>query len=175
MLAAAARSIYIHFPYCHRLCPYCDFNKYVAQSDNVSQRELTTAFVRELERWAGVLSASRRASPIASVYFGGGTPSLAPVAFHDAVLTTIRRCFDVDAQCEVTCEANPTDAETSKLRDLRAAGVNRLSLGVQSFKPAELEFLGRNHSRADAIAAVETATRLFDRVRCGWLLDVVAL
>jgi putative oxygen-independent coproporphyrinogen III oxidase len=160
------RGLYIHFPYCRRLCPYCNFNKYLdtsAVASQAPQARLADAFAREIASWSKILDNVRQ--PITSIFFGGGSPSSADVKFHDVVLSAVRSNFAVDSDdCEVTIEVNPTDVEVEKLRDLRNVGFNRISLGVQSFDNDDLQTLGRNHRRGEAIRAVESAVTKFDRV-----------
>jgi len=149
--------VYVHWPYCARLCPYCDFNVYKNREINAAR--WLAALTRDLSYWAG------RTPPrkLTSLYFGGGTPSLAPLAVLEGVIAACASLWGFDDNAEITIEANPTDAEQSLFRAFAAAGVNRLSLGVQSFDDAALKFLGRDHDGAAARRAVETALSVFDR------------
>jgi len=158
MNEARAFGIYVHWPYCTRICPYCDFNIY--KNRDIDAVRWADALSRDLEHWA----AQTKGRKLTSLYFGGGTPSLAPVSVIESVIQTCGRLWGFEPDPEITLEANPTDAEQSKFHAFAAAGVNRLSLGVQSFRDNALKFLGRNHNAATARKAIETAQRAFDRV-----------
>ncbi|MFC7476546.1 radical SAM family heme chaperone HemW [Dankookia sp. GCM10030260] len=151
-------ALYLHWPFCASKCPYCDFNSHVR--DRIDQGRWRDALRRELAREAG--RAGRR--PLASIFFGGGTPSLMDPETAAALIADARRLFDAPDDLEVTLEANPTSVEAAKLAAFRAAGVNRLSLGVQSLDAEALRFLGRRHDVAQAIAALEAARGLFPRL-----------
>jgi oxygen-independent coproporphyrinogen-3 oxidase len=151
-------ALYIHWPFCAAKCPYCDFNSHVR--DRVDQAAFAAALRTELAREAG--RAGRR--PLASIFFGGGTPSLMAPSTAAALIEDATRLFDPLPDIEITLEANPTSVERAKLRDFRAAGVNRASLGVQALDPAALAFLGRKHDTAQAIAALEHAREIFPRL-----------
>lgn len=151
-------NIYIHWPFCLSKCPYCDFNSHV--EERVDHARWRRALTRELETFAGE-TAGRS---IGSVFFGGGTPSLMQPDTAATLIEAIRRLWPAGALCEITLEANPTSAEAGRFRAFRAAGVNRLSIGVQSFDDATLRFLGRAHSAAEARRAVEMALESFERV-----------
>jgi putative oxygen-independent coproporphyrinogen III oxidase len=146
--------VYVHFPYCLSKCPYCDFASYVAS--RVPHEEYARAIQLELRLRAGEFVGL---GTVRSVFFGGGTPSLWDVGCVDAVLRAIERTFPVAAEVEVSLEANPGAADAERFRALREAGVNRLSLGVQSFADRALHTLGRRHSGVEAEAAVERALR----------------
>jgi oxygen-independent coproporphyrinogen-3 oxidase len=153
-----AFGIYIHWPYCAAKCPYCDFNSHV-------KRELTegaylAAILREL-RFYAELTPGRRVS---SIFFGGGTPSLMLPSTVDAILDAIAAQWPVEPDAEITLEANPSSVEAERFADIRAAGVNRVSLGVQSFDEGQLRFLGRLHDAAEAREAIAIANRHFARV-----------
>jgi putative oxygen-independent coproporphyrinogen III oxidase len=151
------RAVYIHWPFCESKCPYCDFNSHVRETvDHDRWRE---ALCREV-RWWGERAPD---GPITSVFLGGGTPSLMAPGTTSAVLAEIDRCFCLADDCEITLEANPSSVEAGRFRDFRAAGVNRLSLGVQSFDDDTLRFLGRAHDASQALAAIDTARTVFDR------------
>lgn len=150
--------VYIHWPFCLSKCPYCDFNSHVVA--NVDQRQWANALARELAHMRD-LTGPRRVS---SIFFGGGTPSLMDVATVDAVLTQIARLWTVDADVEISLEANPTSVEAERFRGYRQAGVNRLSLGVQSLDDRQLKFLGRLHSANEALAAISLARDIFPRL-----------
>ena len=151
-------ALYIHWPFCVAKCPYCDFNSHVR--DTIPQTRFAAALRTELAWEAARLG--RR--PLRSIFFGGGTPSLMVPATVAALIDDARRLFEPADDIEITLEANPTSVEAGRLAEFRAAGVNRVSLGVQSLDPAALQMLGRQHSAAQAIVALETARRLFPRV-----------
>ncbi len=148
-------AVYIHWPFCRSKCPYCDFNSVAAGS--IDQGRWRRALLRELEHFAG----QTRGRTVTSVFFGGGTPSLMDPATLDALVSFVHARWPVAADLEITLEANPTRA--GRFADFAAAGVNRLSLGVQSFDDAELAFLGRTHDGAAARAALALAERIFRR------------
>lgn len=149
--------LYVHWPFCSRICPYCDFNIY--RDRGVEQSAWIRVFTEELRFWR----AHTGKRPLASIYFGGGTPSLMPVPVLEAVLGEAEALFGFVPGAEITLEANPTDAETDRLRQFRQAGVNRLSLGIQSLRDQHLEFLGRNHDANEARRAIAEVLGLFDR------------
>lgn len=151
-------ALYIHWPFCAAKCPYCDFNSHVR--DRVDQPAFAAALRAELAREAA--RADRR--PLASIFFGGGTPSLMAPATAAALIEDATRLFDPLPDIEITLEANPTSVEREKLRDFRAAGVNRVSLGVQALDPSALGFLGRKHDAPEAIRALGFAREIFPRV-----------
>ncbi len=152
-------SLYIHWPYCSRICPYCDFNV-TRDRGQASQRALFDAILRDMRTQAVNLGPRQ----LASVFFGGGTPSLLPPEWVAELIAQAKQLFPYTDDIEITLEANPTDAEISRYEGFRAAGINRLSLGVQSLDNAALKFLGRNHSAAEAIRGIETAQKVFGRV-----------
>ena len=155
-------ALYIHWPFCLRKCPYCDFNSHVREGiDQAAWRE---GLLRELRHEAARANGAGGPRPLASIFFGGGTPSLMPPATVAALIEEARRLFDAPADLEVTLEANPTSVEAARLAEIRAAGVNRLSLGIQALDPAALRFLGREHSAAEAVAALETGRAIFPRL-----------
>jgi oxygen-independent coproporphyrinogen-3 oxidase len=149
--------LYVHWPFCKSKCPYCDFNSHVR--DGVEHERWRRALVAELRHFARQ-TAGRTLS---SIFFGGGTPSLMEAATVAAVIDGAASSWPLAPDLEITLEANPTSVEAGKFRDFRAAGVNRISLGVQSLDPAALRFLGRQHSANEAIAAIELARSQFDR------------
>lgn len=151
-------ALYLHWPFCLSKCPYCDFNSHVRE--RIDQDRFAAALLAELRHEAA--RTGRR--PLASIFFGGGTPSLMAPATAAALIAEARALFAPLPDCEVTLEANPTSVEAGKLRAFREAGVNRLSLGVQSLDAAALAFLGRRHSRDEAIAALELARATFPRL-----------
>ena len=157
--ADRALGVYVHWPYCARICPYCDFNV-VRDRGQAEQRALAAAIVQDLEAHAG-LTGPRR---LVSVFFGGGTPSLMDPDEVGRILEAARRLWPADGPIEVALEANPTDAEAARFAALAAAGVERLSLGVQSIRDEALALLGRNHSAAEGLAALKVAAAVFPRV-----------
>ena len=151
--------LYVHWPFCAAKCPYCDFNSHVRHRP-VDQAAYAAALVRELEH---VVATSDRA-PITSVFFGGGTPSLMEARTVETVMEGIARLCDLAPEAEVTLEANPTSVDASRFRAYRAAGVNRVSLGVQSLRDEQLRFLGRLHTADEARAAIGLARETFPRM-----------
>jgi oxygen-independent coproporphyrinogen-3 oxidase len=151
--------VYVHWPYCARICPYCDFNVVKARGGE-EPAQLARAIVRDLEGQAA-LTGPRE---LTSIFFGGGTPSLMDPAWAAEIVAAARRLWSPAADLEVTLEANPTDAEAARFQGFAAAGVNRLSLGLQSLDDAALSFLGRNHDAAAAIRAAEAARAAFPRL-----------
>ncbi len=153
-----AFGIYIHWPYCAAKCPYCDFNSHVKR--DLSEAGYLSSILRELAYYAG-LAPGRNVS---SVFFGGGTPSLMEPETAGQILDAIAAMWPVAADAEITLEANPSSVEAGRFAGFRAAGVNRVSLGVQSLHDDQLRFLGRLHDAAEARAAVGIANRHFSRV-----------
>ncbi len=153
-------ALYVHWPFCLHRCPYCDFNSHVRP--RLPQEDFRRALLAELDR-AGAETAGRT---LDAVYFGGGTPSLMEPATVAAVLARTARWWRLPAEAEITLEANPTSAEAARFRDFRAAGVGRLSLGVQALDEAGLRLLGRRHTAAEALAALERAAAIFPRWSC---------
>jgi len=152
--------IYVHWPFCTAKCPYCDFNSHVRS--RIDENGWIDAIVRELEWVAGLQGAER---PIVeTVFFGGGTPSLMQGSSVQRTLDTIARLWRIANDVEVTLEANPASADAARFRDYRAAGVNRLSLGMQALNDRDLKMLGRLHDVAEARAALKLATANFNRV-----------
>ena len=149
--------LYVHWPFCARICPYCDFNVY--RDRDVEANAWSDALIADLDYWATRIE--RR--PLTSVYFGGGTPSLAPPAVIEKVLHQAEKLFGFEGDIEITLEANPDDAGEAAFERFAGAGVNRLSLGVQSFSDQALQFLGRNHDSETARAAIRMAQRIFPR------------
>ena len=156
-------SLYLHLPWCLKKCPYCDFNSHEWRSDGAGSNALPEA------RYVDALIADLESAlpliwgrPIHSVFIGGGTPSLFSPAAIDRLLGAVRARLPLEPNCEITLEANPGTFEKNRFRAFRAAGVNRLSIGVQSFNDAHLQALGRVHDRAQAVAALEEASAAFD-------------
>jgi putative oxygen-independent coproporphyrinogen III oxidase len=151
-------ALYVHWPFCLAKCPYCDFNSHVR--DRIDQTRFAAALRRELATEAARLGRRR----LTSVFFGGGTPSLMDPTTVAALLDDAAGFFSAAEDLEVTLEANPTSIEAGRLADYRAAGVNRVSIGIQSLDEAALRTLGRQHSANEAVAALALARRLFPRV-----------
>jgi oxygen-independent coproporphyrinogen-3 oxidase len=150
--------VYIHWPFCASKCPYCDFNSHV-RADGVDEARFLRALLRELARWAEMAPGRT----VGSIFFGGGTPSLMHPASVAALIAATAEHWRLAADAEITLEANPSSVEAARLRGYRQAGVNRVSLGVQSLIDSELRALGRRHTRAEALAAIATAQGVFER------------
>ena len=149
--------VYVHWPFCLSKCPYCDFNSHVREA--VDQARWRSALIAELRHYQ-----ARTADRIVdSVFFGGGTPSLMPPETVGAVIAAIRDLWPVANDVEITMEANPTSVEAARFEAVRAAGVNRVSLGVQALDAEALRFLGRAHGVDEALAAIATAREVFAR------------
>ena len=159
MTRLAPLGVYVHWPYCARICPYCDFNVFKHRGGE-APRALAAAIVADLKAQAE-LTGPRE---LVSVFFGGGTPSLMDPAWVAEVVAAARGLWPAEDPVEIALEANPTDAEAGRFAALAAAGVERLSLGVQSLHDDALAFLGRNHSAAEARKAMAVAARLFPRL-----------
>lgn len=151
-------ALYIHWPFCVSKCPYCDFNSHVREA--VDQPAWRAALLADLAHEAALLPGHR----LTSIFFGGGTPSLMPPETVAALIDAACRRWPVADDIEITLEANPSSVEAARFADLAAAGVNRVSLGIQSFHDDALAFLGRAHDAAEALAALETAQQNFARV-----------
>lgn len=149
--------LYIHWPFCAAKCPYCDFNSHVA--DTIDHVEWCQTYLKALDYYAD-LTPDRS---INSIFFGGGTPSLMRPETVSAIIDKVQQKWTISNDIEITLEANPTSVERDKFQAFRDAGVNRVSLGVQSFHDDDLKFLGRGHSSAEAITAIETARSIFER------------
>ena len=150
--------LYLHWPFCESKCPYCDFNSHVAQGIRYDRWQ--AAFVAEIGR-AGLETSGRI---LQTVYFGGGTPSLMAPDLVAAILDMVRRTWRIANDLEVTLEANPGSVETGKFRAFRDAGITRVSLGVQAMNDHDLRLLGRRHTVAEALRALDVARTNFDRV-----------
>jgi putative oxygen-independent coproporphyrinogen III oxidase len=151
-------ALYIHWPFCLAKCPYCDFNSHVR--DRIPQARFRAALSRELA-WEASRLGSRK---LTSIFFGGGTPSLMEPETVAGLIDDARRLFPPADDVEITLEANPTSVEAGRFVAFRDAGVNRVSIGVQSLDPKVLALLGRQHSAAQAIDALETARAIFPRI-----------
>ncbi len=153
-----ALALYVHWPFCLAKCPYCDFNSHVRE--RIDQTRFAATLRRELATEAARLGRRR----LTSVFFGGGTPSLMDASTVGALVDDAVRYFDPADDLEITLEANPTSIEAGRLAGYRTAGVNRVSIGIQSLDETALRLLGRQHSAAEAVAALALARRLFPRV-----------
>jgi putative oxygen-independent coproporphyrinogen III oxidase len=153
-----AKALYIHWPYCLAKCPYCDFNSHVRKT--VEQPQWQAALLADLRHEAHAGGGEK----LESVFFGGGTPSLMPPALVAKLLNEAERLWGFAPGIEITLEANPSSVEAANFAALAAAGVNRVSLGVQSFEDEALRFLGRLHDAQEAVSAIAVAQRHFARV-----------
>jgi oxygen-independent coproporphyrinogen-3 oxidase len=151
-------ALYVHWPFCVSKCPYCDFNSHVRESvdQEVWREALLADLAHEARRTEGL--------SLSSIFFGGGTPSLMPPATVAALIEAAERQWGFASGIEITLEANPSSVEAARFADLAAAGVNRVSLGLQSLDDQALRFLGRAHDAAEGLAALTTAQRHFGRV-----------
>jgi len=152
-------ALYVHFPWCERKCPYCDFNSH-EQFKPAEQSDYIDALLNDLKQQLGSLYQR----PLHSIFLGGGTPSLFSGDSIERLLGAIDKRWGIGRDVEVTMEANPGSAEADRFRSYRNAGVNRLSLGIQSFADRHLKALGRIHDRDQAIRAIEAARLNFDRI-----------
>lgn len=151
-------ALYVHFPWCVRKCPYCDFNSHEAAAAGIPEDEYLSALRADLETALPLVWGRT----IVSVFIGGGTPSLLSARGLDRLLSDLRALLPLEPACEITLEANPGTFEAAKFAAYRVSGINRLSIGIQSFDEAKLAALGRIHDRDQALAAVEVAHRNFD-------------
>ena len=152
-------ALYIHIPYCIQKCPYCDFNSH-AITDRLPEKAYIDALLFDLQQELPNIWGRK----IYSIFIGGGTPTVFQAASIDYLLNNIRALLPLTPECEITLEANPNSSDANKFADLRQAGVNRLSIGVQSFNPQHLSRLGRIHTAHEARQAVEIATKIFQQV-----------
>jgi putative oxygen-independent coproporphyrinogen III oxidase len=157
-MSAESLALYVHWPFCVSKCPYCDFNSHVRAS--INQDQWCKALLADLAHEARLLPGRR----LGSIFFGGGTPSLMEPATVGAIINAAVAHWNADERIEITLEANPNSVEAARFADLAAAGVNRVSLGLQSFDNTALAFLGRAHSAAEGFAALATAQKHFRRV-----------
>lgn len=149
-------SLYIHWPFCASKCPYCDFNSHVIR--DIDLNKFADAYFRDFEILAEILNSYE----VSSVYFGGGTPSLMPISVMEKILNSVFK-LNLSKDIEITIECNPTSFEVEKFRIFQEMGINRISLGIQSFCNDSLKFLGRNHDAKTGIYAIENARKIFDR------------
>jgi putative oxygen-independent coproporphyrinogen III oxidase len=157
----APLGVYVHWPFCKSKCPYCDFNSHVR--DGVEQARWRKALLVELEHAAREAPSDAGGRRVETMFFGGGTPSLMEPETVAELIARTRALWDCAADMEITLEANPTSVEAGRFAILAQAGVNRVSLGVQALSATELRFLGREHSPAEALAALDTARQHFSR------------
>jgi coproporphyrinogen III oxidase-like Fe-S oxidoreductase len=153
-----AFGVYVHWPFCLSKCPYCDFNSHVRHAP-IDEARFSRAFAREIETTAARTSGR----DVSSIFLGGGTPSLMQPQTVGAILDAIAKHWRVAPAAEVTLEANPTSVEATRFAGYRAAGVNRVSLGVQALDDASLRALGRLHTAREALDAVAIARTAFER------------
>ena len=151
-------SLYVHLPWCLKKCPYCDFNSHEQNASGLQEQRYIDAVVADLEAALPLIWGRT----VHSIFIGGGTPSLFSPQAIDRLLADIRARLRLEANCEITMEANPGTFEKDRFKAFRSAGVTRLSIGVQSFNDEHLKALGRVHDRAQALAAVEEAAQSFD-------------
>ena len=159
MSALPPLSLYIHVPWCVRKCPYCDFNSHQADGE-VPERRYVDALISDLDHSLPKIWGRR----VYSVFFGGGTPSLFSARAIDEILAAVRARVTLDVEAEITLEANPGTFEAEKFRGFRDAGINRLSIGIQSFNDAHLKALGRIHTSGEAARAIDIAQANFDNI-----------
>ncbi len=152
-------SLYVHIPWCIRKCPYCDFNSHEVRGA-LAEKDYVEALIADLDHALPKIWGRK----IYTIFFGGGTPSLFSARAIDDMLSAIRARVNLSVEAEITLEANPGTFESDKFRDFRAAGVNRLSIGIQSFNARHLEALGRVHNAQEARRAIEIGMTHFDNV-----------
>jgi len=152
-------ALYLHWPFCRTKCPYCDFNSHV--SNDIDTKIFGDALCSEMAHMASLVPSR---PPLSSLFFGGGTPSLMPPALVERLIHHAEDLFGFIDEIEITVEANPTSVEAKAMLEFQKAGVNRVSMGVQSLDDAGLKFLGREHSAADALQALDKVKKAFDRV-----------
>ncbi len=157
-------SLYIHIPWCVRKCPYCDFNSHELKTE-IPEKQYIDALIADLEQATPKIWGRK----IRSIFFGGGTPSLFSAESIDRILSQVRALTPLEYNCEITLEANPGTVDIANFKGYQQAGINRLSLGIQSFHPQHLQALGRIHDREQALQAVDLAMQTFPRVN----LDVM--
>ena len=151
--------IYVHWPYCLSKCPYCDFNSHVSK-EKIDQLNYLSLIKKELDSYSEIIENKT----ISSVFFGGGTPSLMEPKIIDNLLDHISKKYKTDQALEITLEANPTSVEQNKFIAYSSAGINRVSIGVQSLNDVDLKRLGRNHTAKEAIKAIDIAFKSFNSV-----------
>jgi oxygen-independent coproporphyrinogen-3 oxidase len=165
--SARALGLYIHIPFCERKCPYCDFNTYAGLHS--LYQNTVDALRQEMGQWRQFL----QERTLCTLFIGGGTPTVLESHQLTQLFTTVRRSFQLAENCEITCEANPGAVDRQKFQTLKALGVNRLSMGVQSFQPDELQFLGRIHCVEDVYRAFQAARDAgFDNINLDFIFGL---
>jgi putative oxygen-independent coproporphyrinogen III oxidase len=161
--SGAGFGVYVHWPFCLSKCPYCDFNSHVRE--RIDEARWRRALIEELDHYAQMMieATGTGGRTVTSIFFGGGTPSLMAPETVAAIVARVRHHWRTAPDLEITLEANPTSVEAGRFQGYAAAGVNRVSLGVQALDDDSLRFLGRRHSAQEALAAVEIAARHFER------------
>lgn len=149
-------AIYIHWPFCKSKCPYCDFNSHVENS--IDNQAWLDAYLKQIASFSHII----KDKSITSIFFGGGTPSLMPANTVNKIIDKLFSLSKTTNNIEITLEANPTSIESQKFVEFKAAGINRVSIGIQSFNETDLKFLGREHSKQEAIEALKIANSIFD-------------
>lgn len=149
-------SIYVHWPFCLKKCPYCDFNSFVAK--DIEHERWTESYKKVI---TGYYSEVLKNREISTIFFGGGTPSLATPKMIETIIKTLCDVSEISSNPEITLEANPTSVEAKKFADFKAAGINRVSMGIQSLRDDNLHFLGRNHSVEESRKAIDAVRKNF--------------
>jgi putative oxygen-independent coproporphyrinogen III oxidase len=149
-------AIYIHWPFCKAKCPYCDFNSHL--SNGINHQDWNAAYLADIDYFADFIAGKN----ITSIFFGGGTPTLMPPYIAENILCRLAKYGSFVQDIEITLEGNPTSIEAEKFLNFKNAGINRVSLGIQSLNDKDLKFLGREHSASEAMKAVEIAANIFD-------------
>ena len=155
---AAGFGVYVHWPFCAAKCPYCDFNSHVRHG-GVDQSQFLAGYLKEIEYLRAKIGERRTET----IFFGGGTPSLMKPETVEVLLESIHSAWPIEGDAEITLEANPSSVEAERFKGYRAAGINRVSLGVQALNDADLKSLGRLHSVSEALSALDVAQSTFDR------------
>ncbi len=153
-------SLYVHWPFCKDICPYCDFNRY--KRDKIDHKSMKESYTRIIDNFF-TQNPEFKSRTLSSIFFGGGTPSTAEPETFYSIINHINSHINCD-QAEITMEANPTSIESEKLQSFKKAGINRVSIGVQSLHEQDLQFLGRKHSVDEAISAIQKAKSIFNNV-----------
>jgi len=159
MTAQDPLALYVHWPWCLAKCPYCDFNSRALSPAKADQDAYRDAILHELDHYAE----QTKGRALSSIFFGGGTPSLIVPETINAIIASASQHWNLQSDCEITLEANPTSIEASKFRGFRDAGINRVSVGVQALNDEALHALGREHSVEEALHALNIASAIFDR------------
>ena len=163
-------SVYVHFPYCIRKCRYCDFVSFPCGVDSKYPVDMCDYFVREVDAWCRNLPIAGRV--VKSIYFGGGTPSLMHPEWVERIIMKICEKFSVSNDVEITLEVNPATVNENKISDFRLAGVNRISLGMQSLSDEQLQFLGRVHNVVQAMETLGYVCKYFNNVSCDFIYAI---